>query len=159
MSPHKTPISRKAKMFRGLMFGCKVRIQCSRCRVETLLSFYQMNQRTSKRSIRYSTLVSIMRLSFNSSLPQALDLLSVLNEVFDMDDAHRVDASQLIDFAVMCLENCRQRTYRLGVVKLLQKPINPSCGIFIETHQRTIPNRQHHNTPIGGVYVVLPRME
>ena len=73
-----------------------------------------------------------MRSSFNLSLPQALDLLSVLNEVVDMDDAHRINASQLVNLAVMCLENCRQRIYRLGVVKLLQKPINPCGGVLIK---------------------------
>ena len=158
LRPHKTPISRKAKMSIGLMFGCKVRVQCSQCHVETLLSFYRMNQRASKRSIRYSTLIAMMRLSFNSSLQQALDLLSVLNEVVDMDEAHRINASQLINLEVMCLENCRQRVYRLGVVKLLQKPINPCGGVLIKIHQKTIPNRQHYNTPKGVCCVVLPKM-
>ena len=100
----------------------------------------------------------MMRLSFNSSLPQALDLLSVLNEIADMDDAHRINSSQLVDLAVMCLENCRQRAYGLGVIKLLQKPINPCGGVFIKIHQRTIPNRQHYNTPKGVCCVVLPKM-
>lgn len=99
-----------------------------------------------------------MRLSFNSSLPQALDLLSVLNEIVDMDDAHRINSSQLVDLAVMCLENCRQRAYGLGVIKLLQKPINPCGGVSIKIHQKTIPNRQHYNTPKGVCCVVLPKM-
>ena len=158
LRPHNTPISRKAKMSIGLMFGCKVRVQCSRCSIETLLSFYRMNQRAHECGICCLNPVSTVHLYFNSNLLQALDLLSVFDKVVDMDDAHRINAPQLVNLAVMCLENCRQRTYRLGVVKLLQKPINPCGGVLIKIHQKTIPNRQHYNTPKGVCCVVLPKM-
>jgi hypothetical protein len=39
LRPHNTPISRNARRSRGLMFACKVRIQCSWYRIETLLPF------------------------------------------------------------------------------------------------------------------------
>jgi hypothetical protein len=50
---------------------------------------------------------------FLLKLTEALDLLSVLNKVVDMYDAHRINAPQLVNLAVMCLENCRQWPYRL----------------------------------------------
>ena len=102
----------------GLMFGCKVRVQCSRCRIETLLSFYRMNQRAHECGICCLNPVSTVHLYFNSSLLQALDLLSVFDKVVDMDDAHRINAPQLVNLAVMCLENCRKRTDRRGVINL-----------------------------------------
>jgi hypothetical protein len=49
-----------------------------------------MGQSTYKLSIWYFNLVATMRLYFSLSLQKAFNLFSVLNEVADVDDAHRV---------------------------------------------------------------------
>ena len=72
----------------------------------------------------------MMRLSFNSSLQQALDLLSVLNEVVDMDEAHRINASQLINLEVMCLENCRQRVTDWASLSSFRSQLTHVVGFF-----------------------------
>ena len=56
------------------------------------------------------------------SLTQSVDfspnLFAIFDKVVDVDDAHWIDAPQLIDLAIMCLENCRKRTDRRGVINL-----------------------------------------
>ena len=49
---------------------------------------------------------------------QPADLFAIFDKVIDVDDAHWIDAPQLIDLAIMCLENCRKRTDRRGVINL-----------------------------------------
>jgi len=90
LSPHNTPISRNARRSRDLMFACKVKVQYSLHRIWMLLSFYCMGQSTYRFSIWCYNLVATMRLYFSLSLQKAFNLFSVLNEVADVDDAHRV---------------------------------------------------------------------